>query len=204
MDSGRRCVGSRRHAEIVELSETDGIDERMRELVTDTLERSAPTSTRCTRSVAATRRSWMPSLTSVASSRSSSPMTSTTTTCELIRRSRLSAVLHHDLHQDMRRACQVIVAAHGAIDIERAVDGIDRSRSSRRTTCPVSDGWTGARWVRELHEHATPSEQPRLPDAEKQAEGEAPRPRSGPSGARRSRIADGDEEQGERIPDPEE
>ena len=36
---------------------------------------------------------------------------------ELIRRGRLSAVLHHDLQQDMRRACQVIVAAHGGIEM---------------------------------------------------------------------------------------
>jgi LacI family transcriptional regulator len=29
---------------------------------------------------------------------------------------RLSAVLHHDLAQDTRRACQVIMAANGALD----------------------------------------------------------------------------------------
>lgn len=27
----------------------------------------------------------------------------------------MSAVLHHDLNQDMRRACQAIMQAHGAL-----------------------------------------------------------------------------------------
>jgi LacI family transcriptional regulator len=33
----------------------------------------------------------------------------------LLRDGRLSAVLHHDLHQDMRRACQIIMQAHKAL-----------------------------------------------------------------------------------------
>ncbi|TJZ99206.1 LacI family DNA-binding transcriptional regulator [Actinacidiphila oryziradicis] len=33
----------------------------------------------------------------------------------LLRRRRLSAVLHHDLRQDMRRACQIIMQAHRAL-----------------------------------------------------------------------------------------
>jgi len=33
----------------------------------------------------------------------------------LLREGRLSAVLHHDLRQDMRRACQLIMQAHGAL-----------------------------------------------------------------------------------------
>ncbi|MBU3863344.1 LacI family DNA-binding transcriptional regulator [Streptomyces sp. 4503] len=33
----------------------------------------------------------------------------------LLRERRLSAVLHHDLRQDMRRACQTIMRAHGAL-----------------------------------------------------------------------------------------
>ncbi|MBO3679585.1 LacI family DNA-binding transcriptional regulator [Streptomyces sp. NEAU-YJ-81] len=33
----------------------------------------------------------------------------------LLRERRLSAVLHHDLRQDMRRACQIIMRAHGAL-----------------------------------------------------------------------------------------
>lgn len=33
---------------------------------------------------------------------------------------RISAVLHHDLRQDMRRACQVIMRAHGALPEEAA------------------------------------------------------------------------------------
>jgi LacI family transcriptional regulator, galactose operon repressor len=33
----------------------------------------------------------------------------------LLRERRLSAVLHHDLRQDMRRACQIIMQAHGAL-----------------------------------------------------------------------------------------
>ena len=33
----------------------------------------------------------------------------------LLRDGRLSAVLHHDLHQDMRRACQIIMQAHHAL-----------------------------------------------------------------------------------------
>jgi LacI family transcriptional regulator len=35
---------------------------------------------------------------------------------ELLAAGRLSAVLHHDLRQDMRRACQIIMQAHGALD----------------------------------------------------------------------------------------
>lgn len=34
----------------------------------------------------------------------------------LLREQRVSAVLHHDLGHDMRRACQIIMQAHGAID----------------------------------------------------------------------------------------
>jgi len=34
----------------------------------------------------------------------------------LIQHRRITAVLHHDLRQDMRRACQVIMQANGAID----------------------------------------------------------------------------------------
>jgi LacI family transcriptional regulator len=34
----------------------------------------------------------------------------------LLAAGRLSAVLHHDLPQDMRRACRMIMAAHGALD----------------------------------------------------------------------------------------
>jgi LacI family transcriptional regulator len=33
----------------------------------------------------------------------------------LLRDGRLSAVLHHDLRQDMRRACQIIMQAHKAL-----------------------------------------------------------------------------------------
>ncbi|MEU9407719.1 LacI family DNA-binding transcriptional regulator [Streptomyces sp. NPDC048281] len=33
----------------------------------------------------------------------------------LLRERRLSAVLHHDLRQDMRRACQIVMRAHGAL-----------------------------------------------------------------------------------------
>ena len=33
----------------------------------------------------------------------------------LLHEGRLSAVLYHDLHQDMRRACQIIMRAHGAL-----------------------------------------------------------------------------------------
>lgn len=35
----------------------------------------------------------------------------------LLRTGRLSAVLHHDLHQDVRRACQVIMQAHRALPL---------------------------------------------------------------------------------------
>ena len=34
----------------------------------------------------------------------------------LIQSRQITAVLHHDLRQDMRRACQVIMQANGAID----------------------------------------------------------------------------------------
>ena len=34
----------------------------------------------------------------------------------LLREQRVSAVLHHDLGHDMRRACQIIMQAHGALD----------------------------------------------------------------------------------------
>ena len=33
----------------------------------------------------------------------------------LLRTGRLSAVLHHDLRHDLRRACQMIMQAHGAL-----------------------------------------------------------------------------------------
>jgi hypothetical protein len=33
----------------------------------------------------------------------------------LLRQGRVSVVLHHDLGQDMRRACQAILQAHGAL-----------------------------------------------------------------------------------------
>jgi LacI family transcriptional regulator len=36
----------------------------------------------------------------------------------LLRERRLSAVLHHDLRQDMRRACQTIMRAHRALPDE--------------------------------------------------------------------------------------
>jgi LacI family transcriptional regulator len=35
---------------------------------------------------------------------------------DLLQAGRLSAVLYHDLHRDLHRACQVIMAAHGALD----------------------------------------------------------------------------------------
>ena len=35
---------------------------------------------------------------------------------ELLEAGRLSAVLYHDLRRDMHRACQIIMAAHGALD----------------------------------------------------------------------------------------
>ena len=35
---------------------------------------------------------------------------------QLLAAGRLSAVLHHDLRQDMHRACQIIMQAHGALD----------------------------------------------------------------------------------------
>jgi len=38
----------------------------------------------------------------------------------LLRTGRLSAVLHHDLHQDVRRACQVIMQAHHALPLTGA------------------------------------------------------------------------------------
>ena len=34
---------------------------------------------------------------------------------QLLREGRISAVLHHDLHQDMRRACQLVMQARGAL-----------------------------------------------------------------------------------------
>ncbi len=52
----------------------------------------------------------------------------------LLRERRLSAVLHHDLRQDMRRACQIIMRAHKALPD----DGPSLpwpSRWSRRSTC---------------------------------------------------------------------
>ncbi|MFC4466336.1 LacI family DNA-binding transcriptional regulator [Streptomyces xiangluensis] len=38
----------------------------------------------------------------------------------LLRAGRLSAVLHHDLRQDMRRACRVVMRAHGALPADTA------------------------------------------------------------------------------------
>ncbi len=34
---------------------------------------------------------------------------------QLLREQKISAVLHHDLHQDMRRACQLVMQARGAL-----------------------------------------------------------------------------------------
>jgi LacI family transcriptional regulator len=102
--------------DIVELSETDGIDERMRELVAQTLERRDDI--RAVYSIGGGNKA----IADAFAAAGSEPEVFVAHDLdddnrELIRHGRLSAVLHHDLKQDMRRACQVIVAAHGGIDI---------------------------------------------------------------------------------------
>lgn len=102
--------------EIVELSETDGIDDRMRALVTATL--AERDDIRAVYSIGGGNRAIADAL--AASGCEPDVFVAhdlDDDNRELIRRGQLSAVLHHDLHQDMRRACQVIVAAHGGIDI---------------------------------------------------------------------------------------
>ena len=42
-------------------------------------------------------------------------MTSTATTADCCAAAELSAVLHHDLRADMRRACRLIMQAQGAL-----------------------------------------------------------------------------------------
>jgi LacI family transcriptional regulator len=102
--------------DIVELSETDGIDDRMRELVADVLSRR--NDIKAVYSIGGGNTAIVEAFAD--SGRELEVFVAhdlDDDNSELIRRGSLSAVLHHDLHQDMRRACQVIVAAHGAIDI---------------------------------------------------------------------------------------
>ncbi len=47
--------------------------------------------------------------------RRSSPTTSTATTSPCCAQRRISAVLHHDLRADLRRACRAVMQAHGAL-----------------------------------------------------------------------------------------
>lgn len=118
-ESGFRAALRRRGGNapaVVELSETDGIDERMRELVIHTLGERPDIN--AVYSIGGGNRAIVDAFTDlgrdldvfIAHDLDDDNL-------ELLKRHRLSAVLHHDLHQDMRRACQVIVAAHGAIDI---------------------------------------------------------------------------------------
>ena len=53
----------------------------------------------------------------------------------LLRDGRISAVIHHDLNQDMRRACHAIMQAHKALP-GAIYRGPRASTSSRHTTCP--------------------------------------------------------------------
>lgn len=102
--------------EIVELTETNGIDERMRELVTAALTQRADI--KAVYSIGGGNKAIVAAFADL--SREVEVFIGhdlDDDNLELIRHQSLSAVLHHDLHQDMRRACQVIVAAHGAIDI---------------------------------------------------------------------------------------
>ena len=51
----------------------------------------------------------------------------------LLREGRLSAVLHHDLQQDLRRACQVVLQARGALP-----GGIHSSPSNIQVVTPYN------------------------------------------------------------------
>jgi LacI family transcriptional regulator len=102
------------HRSLIEISEGGGLDAPMHELVLDALERD-------------------PSITAVYSCGGGNAATVEAfdelgrsysvfvahdldeDNTRLLRDGRLSAVLHHDLNQDMRRACHIIMKAHGAL-----------------------------------------------------------------------------------------
>lgn len=102
--------------EIVELTETDGIDERIADMITATLARRDDI--RAVYSIGGGNKAIVEAF--AASGRDPEVFVAhdlDDDNVELLRHGRLSAVVHHDLRQDMRRACQVIVAAHGGIEM---------------------------------------------------------------------------------------
>ena len=99
---------------IHEVTDTDGLDSTMFEAVGRVLE-GRPRSTRSTPSAAGTPRRCGRSGQPAGSRRCSWPMTSTATTADCCGPGSCSAVLHHDLRADMRRACRLIMQAQGAL-----------------------------------------------------------------------------------------
>ena len=99
-------------AALVDVPDTDGLDATARRSGRARRRPRHPCAS--TRRAAATR-AILDAFADGASAASSSPTTSTPTTLALLRAGRISAVLHHDLGQDMRRACHVIMQAHRAL-----------------------------------------------------------------------------------------
>ena len=98
-----------------EVTDTDGLDSTMFDAVARRAGGRARRSTPSTRSAAATPRPSTRSGAGADAATCSWPTTSTATTARLLRTHRISAVLHHDLRADMRRACRLIMQAQGAL-----------------------------------------------------------------------------------------
>jgi LacI family transcriptional regulator len=102
------------HRSLVEISEGGGLDAPMHELVLDALERDPGIIAvySCGGGNVATVESFDELGRSYAVFIAHDLDEDNT---RLLRDGRLSAVLHHDLNQDMRRACHIIMKAHGAL-----------------------------------------------------------------------------------------
>jgi LacI family transcriptional regulator len=118
--SAIRRVSRDRH--LVEITETDGLDEAMRDVVSAALERDSDIAAVYSigggniATLAAFAALDRPCRVFVAHDLDEDNRS-------LLRRGRLSAVLHHDLNQDMRHACQAIMSAHDAIPGDALVAG---------------------------------------------------------------------------------
>jgi len=102
------------HRSLVEISEGGGLDAPMHELVLDALERDPGIIAvySCGGGNVATVESFDELRRAYAVFIAHDLDEDNT---RLLRDGRLSAVLHHDLNQDMRRACHIIMKAHGAL-----------------------------------------------------------------------------------------
>ncbi|WP_046470372.1 LacI family DNA-binding transcriptional regulator [Allosalinactinospora lopnorensis] len=99
---------------LVEITGTDGLDAAMRERVLEALERDPQI--RAVYSIGGGNAATVETLESVGHACPvfiAHDLDHDNT--RLLREGRLSAVLHHDLRQDMRRACRIIIQAHNAL-----------------------------------------------------------------------------------------